>query len=439
MSQENQEHKIPSWLQRIQENSSELELLISGGAIYALIQLSNIITAFGGNLRLGLIGTSLVHTIEVALIAISVLMIGFILHLITRAYWLSLVCLNYVFPDGIKFENLKFRGPFMVKNVGRNDLYNHILKADKWCGLLMFASISSTIIIVFIFMPFIAINALVTFNEYEPLNIFIKKIRPFLYWTIQIYILDLLLSGIIRKIPYISYIIYPIFKFWDFITMRALVQRGFWILHSNTNLYKRTLLFTIFIFAACLFAISKVSGDISLFDKRFDMAGWDQNNYRDVEQIPDLANMMFKSYTIDSDIISKSFITLQIRMTKHASEYLEKEYKYDQLDSYEEVKDKFEKLYSIKLNEIKLDSLDWTVWKTSRYDYGIECIIPIAHLEYGKHSIAIDDKSKFHVKRDEEGKAIKDENNPGKYIKEKSKPTNITFWYDKFAVTNTSK
>ena len=39
MSQENQEHKIPSWLQKIQDNSSELELLISGGAIYALIQL----------------------------------------------------------------------------------------------------------------------------------------------------------------------------------------------------------------------------------------------------------------------------------------------------------------------------------------------------------------------------------------------------------------
>ena len=48
MTKENQEHKIPipTWLQKIQDNSSELELLISGGAIFALFQLSDLANHF---------------------------------------------------------------------------------------------------------------------------------------------------------------------------------------------------------------------------------------------------------------------------------------------------------------------------------------------------------------------------------------------------------
>ena len=79
------------------------------------------------------------------------------------------------------------------------------------------------------------------------------------------------------------------------------------------------------------------------------------------------------------------------------------------------------------------------VTENSRYDYGIQCVIPIAHLEYGEHTITIDDKSRFQNKRDEEGKSIRDKNNPRKFVKEKRKPKDITFWYDKFAATNTSK
>ena len=36
----NSNHQIPKWLKQIMENSWELELLISGGAIFSLFQLS---------------------------------------------------------------------------------------------------------------------------------------------------------------------------------------------------------------------------------------------------------------------------------------------------------------------------------------------------------------------------------------------------------------
>lgn len=429
MSKENQEHKIPAWLQRIQDNSSELELLISGGAIYALLKLSDAMKAMGLNLKMALGSeTGLWHVFDQYTIAVAMLSIGFILHLVIRGYWLALVCLNYVFPNGIKFENLKFHAPFTINKIERNDLYEQILKADKWCGLIMFSSIGSTILFIFLFFPGFLMNVIRA--SIEPSAIF-NVINKVYFYTFVIYLVDLLLSGLFRKIPYISYIIYPVFKFLDLITLRFLVQKGFWILNSNTSFYKRSLVFSVFIFMASIGAAVKMSPDIGAFEERYYLRHSDQNYYRDVQQSEELTYLLVKPYTIDSNIMSKSFITLQIRITKNISNYIEEKFdaELEMLNGKEydeKVKEKFQDLYTISLNDIVLESIDWTVWRTSRYDYGIECVIPIAHLEYGKHLISIDDKSKFHKKKDEEGKINQ----------EKSKPTNITFWYDKFAANN---
>jgi len=40
------EYSIPKWLRRLQENSWEMELLISGGAIFSLFQLSDLYVDF---------------------------------------------------------------------------------------------------------------------------------------------------------------------------------------------------------------------------------------------------------------------------------------------------------------------------------------------------------------------------------------------------------
>ena len=78
-------HQIPDWLKKIQENSWELELLISGGAIFSLFQLSDSwvhwieslveFSSFMGYTEILLIGT----------LGIELLKIGFIIHIILRA------------------------------------------------------------------------------------------------------------------------------------------------------------------------------------------------------------------------------------------------------------------------------------------------------------------------------------------------------------------
>ena len=148
MSSKNNHHKIPAWLQKIQDNSSELELLISGGAIFALFQLSNLATHFFTELQVNSGLSYLNENLLVLQIVLKILTIGFILHLILRGYWLSLVCLNYVFPNGIKWEKLQPKKPFTIQNDERNDLYNEIVYADKLCGMSMYISVLCSITII---------------------------------------------------------------------------------------------------------------------------------------------------------------------------------------------------------------------------------------------------------------------------------------------------
>jgi len=145
---ENQKNKIPVWLQKIQDNSSELELLISGGAIFALFQLSDLANHFIHQLQTNSHIGALNENLMFIQLFLNILIVGFVFHLILRGYWLSLVCLNYVFPNGIKWHALKRAKPFKLNTNTRNDLYNEIIRADRLCGMCMYVSVLCSVSII---------------------------------------------------------------------------------------------------------------------------------------------------------------------------------------------------------------------------------------------------------------------------------------------------
>ena len=76
-------HQIPSWLKQIMENSWELELLISGGAIFSLFQLSgNWVQWFESTVEFTVfLGKDIILIIGTLGLEIT---IGFITHIIFR-------------------------------------------------------------------------------------------------------------------------------------------------------------------------------------------------------------------------------------------------------------------------------------------------------------------------------------------------------------------
>jgi len=97
-------HTTPTW---------EVELLISGVAVFAMLQLPGwlndrlmfLLPRFEDSLR-----ASLIMVFSYSMGAAVILAATFALHLLLRAYWIALVGMHSVYPDGIRWERLRM-GP----------------------------------------------------------------------------------------------------------------------------------------------------------------------------------------------------------------------------------------------------------------------------------------------------------------------------------------
>ena len=107
LSLEPEKTKVPKWLRRLEKESWQAELLISGLALYGTLHLpkfvywvaDTLINVLPVDYYLAGYAISFLY-----LFGISILTTFFIIHFILRAYWIGLIGLNSVFPNGYKVE-----------------------------------------------------------------------------------------------------------------------------------------------------------------------------------------------------------------------------------------------------------------------------------------------------------------------------------------------
>jgi hypothetical protein len=107
-------HTTPTW---------EVELLIAGVAVFAMLQLPGwlndrlmfLLPRFEESWR-----GSLIMVFSYAMGAAMILAATFALHLLLRAYWIALVGMHSVYPDGIRWERLRM-GPVEREVMQRRD------------------------------------------------------------------------------------------------------------------------------------------------------------------------------------------------------------------------------------------------------------------------------------------------------------------------------
>lgn len=147
----------------------EIELLLSGATVFALIQATQGLLDWGAYLlprlddSLRLIVTMLFTYGHGALV---LLVLAFILHLLLRAYWVALVGMNSVFPGGLRFDRIR-AGPLAKELLTRRwpDIDAAIDRADDRAtvvfGLgvaiaLALVPVSLTVIVLFVLSSIIA-------------------------------------------------------------------------------------------------------------------------------------------------------------------------------------------------------------------------------------------------------------------------------------------
>lgn len=133
-----------NWLQRVAEQSWEPELLISGLAIYATIQIPDYVMNFYRYYRYNLqLDTGFIDelmpmlVVGVTLTALKVLNFAFIFHFVVRAFWVGLMGLRSVFSDGIQYEKLEYSELYrseMKNRLGSQDSF--LLATDRLASMI---------------------------------------------------------------------------------------------------------------------------------------------------------------------------------------------------------------------------------------------------------------------------------------------------------------
>lgn len=382
---EDKKHKIPKWLKELQENSWELELLISGGAIFTLFQVSdvwinwlenmNIISFLPGRPIFLLLGT----------LGLETLKLGFILHLILRAFWLSMVCINYVFPSGINKEKIKWKKPFRINIEEKEDLQSPIIFVDRLCGIVMYLSIISTFLLSgIIFTIFITVSAPMIFGINTEYIGLVFAVAFF------VYLVDLILGGLLRKIPYLSYLTFPFFTFYDYLTFRKVYQKSALLFYTNISKWKFAISALVFFTIALTFSYLstyRIMHWPNIFDEReykWQMTednGFDINYTRYKDEIPQ--DRITKSdFYIQSKIIKDNYLELFILYRVMFDELII-------LSEKNEENRHLSNIIEIKINDSVYNDVTWiTTYKPSNI-WGMTAIIPINHLEDGNYILKL--------------------------------------------------
>ncbi|GAA0872041.1 hypothetical protein GCM10009117_11880 [Gangjinia marincola] len=227
MEQNYKSEKFKKWLDNLQQESWQLELIISGFAIFGLFEIHDqipVLTQKWFDKSDSTVFQVLISNFyTVALISWYILTTSLLVHLVLRGLWIGALGLRYVSGD-IDFTSLNYNDKFtnyLKKRIGSYDKYISIL--EDYCSLLFALSF----LLIFIFISFFTLLIIPSLFIAITTNVLAKNVLNFViapiivtYFLLGLFILiDFLGNGILKKKHFISKIYFPIYKLFSYISL----------------------------------------------------------------------------------------------------------------------------------------------------------------------------------------------------------------------------
>ncbi len=368
--------------------SWEAELLISGGALFTLIQVTISLVDFMTH-ALAIGGARAILIIMTPYVTIG-LIGGFSLHLILRAFWISLVMLQKIYPQGINFERIKLAEPFLTK-AKKFNLNERILSLDKASTIVFVFSFSFTlltmgvIIVAFIcLLPMVLGDVWPTLYQ-NPILILVSIILS-ICWCLFIY-LDLFTGGYLRRGKYIPRLYFPIYKVFNILSLGFLWRPVINILFTNAKsksfLVSMIIIFYVFGFLLVAGFATNKEDIVSMVDARkYKIAPTLANDqfYEDQKTV----DGWIKNPTIQSKIITEGYLDVFVPYSSFDDEAI---------DSVSLEIKFFSTIVDLKVDGTQLDSLQWVGLKKSNGQSGATSVVNIRSLKTSLHTLTIEVKS----------------------------------------------
>lgn len=400
--------KIPRWLRKVQKNSWEPEILLSGFVLIGLFQLPEKISRLSVYLRAELLQGNLSGAFLALQQAVYILIFGLILHLFLRSVWVGLIGLSYTFPGGIKTDNVNFQPAFKTKIQKLPPLEAQIIRLEKICSSI-FAScfflmmlIVGTILGTLVFFAFfLAIEYALTWSFSFSLFRFLDPYVDLILLTIIfVVMLDFAFIGLFRRNKIVSRLYYPVYRLIGWVTLSSTYKTIYYLFATNV---KKTYLIAFFI----MFTLATVTGQIRL------QKGMDESPLSRVYFYDRLTGVnLFSGYYRDrNDLWSSNVLELPQPLIKgryleiilkHQSLYenrIRELCNYDQKsipihaekDQIAQLKlDCLKNFYEIRIDGELVQDIDWMFYFHQREKRkSIISYLDLAGLSDGKHSIEV--------------------------------------------------
>ena len=418
----NNDYKSPAFkklLDSLQQQSWELELLISGFAIFGLF------TAYEP-LKIEMINAEnqqqiysfVIHFI--ALIACSILLFNLLLHVILRGLWIGALGLRYVSGD-IEFDKLRYTDKFknyLSKKIVSFDRY--IGNLENYCSVLFaisFLLIFYVLALAMVIICFVLIANFIIDNGNLP-----RWISQGVGITLMIFLaigmfltfFDFITQGLLKRNKWVAKIYFPIYWVFSFITL-SFLYRPLVYNFLDHKFGKRLILLLTPIYI-CILILASVTYEKSNYldkDRSSSSIFANKENYQDllVKEddipgeivipskiirtpylpvfIPFEENIEDRIFAYDSTIKPKKDIrglSSDIQITNSGSSQWNTRRQRDSIRKrYLAI---FNEIYSFKIDSLKLDS-EFIATTNTKGHLGFETNIDIRDLAEGKHILQL--------------------------------------------------
>lgn len=216
-------------LDKLQQESWQLELIISGFAIYGLfaanepLELKASASAITGAVEIGQFWTIL-------LICCQIFTFNLIIHVLLRGLWIGAIGLRYVSGD-INYSTLNYSEKFtsyLKRKVGSFDKY--IANLEIYCSIIFAASFLMIFYVIGFFtvtVSFVLITKSFEFLTFLPKwairTLIIALVIPFVLSSLVVFI-DFLGQGFLKKKKWTSTIYFPIYWVFSKLTLSFLYR-----------------------------------------------------------------------------------------------------------------------------------------------------------------------------------------------------------------------
>jgi len=244
----NETQPTNKWVKNLQQESWELELLISGFSIILLTKstewLQVVINNISANLNTSInLISGLLPFLSFVLLASYALIINLIIHLIFRGFWVGIVGLGSVAPN-TNFLKLKYSA-FFTKKLEKKitKLDDLVVIVDKISSLIFTFAFLIIFFLVSVGLYLLCLSFLAhishTLSELSSgafesiIKVVFSIIIPLYLISGLIYMFDFLTLGLLKKNKRISKIYYPIYHLFGWITLSFIYRTLYYNLISK--------------------------------------------------------------------------------------------------------------------------------------------------------------------------------------------------------------